>query len=228
MIRRLLVTLLILLPVAAAAEPVITVTGQGEVTAAPDIATVSVGVEVSAPRADEALALNAARMAEIFAAIAAAGIDRKDVQTSQISLNPQWDSQTKSYDEPLRITGFLATNIVSVRLRDIGRLGTVLDSLTATGANRIQGIGFGLADPRPQIDQARELAVQDALRKASLYAAAAGLRLGPILSIDEGGGTAPPPAYRMEAMLEATPVAEGEVSYSAAVTMRFRLESGAP
>jgi uncharacterized protein YggE len=228
MTRLLFATLLILLPFAAGAEPVITVTGQGEVTAAPDIATVSVGVEVSAPRADAALAQNAARMAEIFAAIEALGIDRKDVQTSQISLNPQWDSQTKSYDEPLRITGFLATNIVTVRLRDIPRLGAVLDSLTATGANRIQGIGFGVVDPRPLIDQARGLAVRDAVRKAALYAEAAGLRLGPILSIDDGAGTAPPPAYRMEAMMEATPVAEGEVSYSAAVTIRFRLESGAP
>lgn len=209
--------------VAGESPAVLSVAGAGSVAVRPDQATLTMGVEIAAPSAEEALTANAARMAVVFAALQDAGVKPADMQTSQLSVHPQWDNQNKPYDQPLKITGFLATNMLQITVRDLGSLGVILDVLTKVGANRIEGVYFGVAEPGPHLDSAREAAVTEALRKGALFARAAGMTLGPILSIDEAGAE-PRPMFRVEAMVaDAVPIAEGEVSFSASVTVRFAL-----
>ena len=206
------------------APPILTVSGTGTITVAPDLASISLGVEVEAPTADRALRASSASMAQIFSALSDSGIDKKDIQTSQLSLFPQRETRSTNDDTSLNITGFVATNLVEITVRELPRLGAVLDGLTKSGANRIQGISFALADPTPVLDQARQAAVAEAMRKAALYADAAGLKVGAILSIDEAGADTAPMAFRKTAMIDAVPVAEGVLSFSASVTIRFALE----
>ncbi len=227
--RRLIYVLFLVLGTAAVADgasPILSLSGTGTVTVSPDLATVSLGVEVEAPTADRALRANSARMSQIFAALEDIGIDKKDIQTSQLSLYPQWDNNVQKAGDAPRVTGFVATNLLQVRVRDLPRLGMVLDALTKAGANRIQGISFGLFDPGPVLDAARKASVAEAVRKAGLYAEAANLTLGPIMSIDEAGVESAMPNFKMAAMAvasDAVPVAEGELTYSATVTIRFAL-----
>lgn len=208
------------------AEPaVLTVSGSGYVAVAPDMATISVGVEVEAPTADRALKLNNARMQAVMKTLTEAGIAKKDVQTSQFSVHPQWTSRaSSSQQQPPKISGFVATNIVSVKVKELNRLGQVLDALTKSGANRIQGVQFAVNDPKPHKDEARKRAVHEAMRKADLYASAAGGTLGAILSLNEGGASQP--VFRMEAraMADSVPIAEGELVIQADVTMQFALD----
>ncbi|MCB1403368.1 MAG: SIMPL domain-containing protein, partial [Rhodobacteraceae bacterium] len=121
------------------------------------------------------------------AALEAAGIDRADVQTSRLSLDSIWENRSDGGTP--KVVGFQASNMVTVTVRDIDRLGAVVDAVAAAGGNRIFGVDFAVDEPRAQIDAARERAVADARAKAELYAGAAGVALGPVLSISEGGGS---------------------------------------
>ena len=155
--------------------------------------------------------------------LAAAGVASADMQTSNLSLSPLWDnSRNSSPGNRPEITGYLASNMITVRVRRLDDLGEILDTVVESGANAFQGLSFGLQNPRPAQDAARLAAVQEAMRKAALYAGAAGLTLGPVLELNETGDAAPRPAElaRM-AMSEAVPVARGEVSVRAQVSMVF-------
>ncbi len=224
--RLLLVFFLISGPVFAE-EPqgVLVSKGVGQVAVAPDVAMISVGVEVQAPTADRALRLNSARMKEVLALLDERGIAPKDIQTTQFSLHPQWQDKKSSYDQPLAIAGFVVTNVVNVRIVNLGMLGAVLDSLTKAGANRIQSVRFLVSEPQPHLDEARQLAIIEARRKALMMAEAAGVTLGPILSIEEAG-SGPDPVFRAEAAFvsAAAPIAEGELALSAEVTIRFAIK----
>jgi len=225
--RLILVVLLVTGAVATAQESpaVLTVNGHGNVPVRPDMATILLGVETQAPTADRALRLNAVRMQQIFDVLLAAGIERKDIQTSQLTLFPQRSSDSRSGNQPLKVTGFLTTNLVKVIVRDLDLLGRTLDALTKSGANRIQNINLGIAMPEPHRDVARAMAVKDAMRKAGLYTRAAGLRLGRILAITEGGAAAAP-EFRAQALaLDVLPIAEGELAITADVTIQFSLVS---
>ncbi len=223
-----LLAVLILVPGGAnagEAAPVLTMSGRGTVSVVPDQAQISVGVEVQAPTADRALRLNTARMKEMFSLLASNGIDRAEIQIKQFALHPQWREAKSSVSLPLVITGYAVSNIVSVRVGQLERLGLVLDSLTKAGANRIQAITFGVAEPAPHLDAARRLAVADARRKAALVAKAAGVSLGPILSIEEpGSGGAP--TFREKAAFapDSVPIAEGTFSLGAEITIRWAIE----
>jgi len=205
----------------ATAGAVMTTTGRGAVSVVPDLAIISVGVEVQAPTADRAMRLNSARMKDVFAALRLAGVAKSDMQTDQLSLYPQRENLVRNQTSAQKITGFSASNQIEVTVRDLPRLGAVLDALTKAGANRIQGIRFALANPA--LDRARVQAVGDAQRKAALYAKAAGLTLGAILSIDEAGSNQGQISLRQSVMSAAVPIAEGELSFSASVTIRFNL-----
>jgi len=223
---RFLSIILISLGLAAAAmaaetSPAITVTGRGEVAAAPDMATITLGVTSQAITAGEAMDETSAAVAAILKALEAAGIAPRDMQTSDLSLDPVWSSRVSNGAAP-RIEGFTARNTLRVRVRDLDRLGAALDDVLRVGANSFQGLSFGLQQPEPLADQARAEAVADAQRKAALMAEAAGLALGPVLSISEAGGAAPVPVM-MEAARAAIPVAAGELSQTATVTMVFAL-----
>ncbi len=200
---------------------VLTVNGTGIITVKPDIVTILVGVDARAKSADLALGLNAERMNGVMAILQKRGVKKGDIQTRELSLNPLWKNRNTSYDKPLEIIGFTASNVVWIRLHDLDLLGPLLDALTRSGANRIQNVQFGVSDPKPYFDRARVLAVKEAMRKARLYADAAGQRLGGIISLEEGGATRAGPELR--ALSASLPVAGGELSMRADVRLRVAL-----
>ena len=213
----------LLMPLPVLAESVvpaqITVTGTGTVEAAPDIATLQIGVTTQAATAAEALSANSAAVEEVIRRLTKAGLAAADMQTSNLSLNPNWGGDDSSSPS---ISGYVAMNFLTIRVRDLDRLGTILDAAVADGANTLNGLTFGLADPEPLLDEARKEAVQAARARAELLAGAAGVQLGGIVSIVEGGAmTDPMPVFRAEAA--SVPVAEGELGLSASVTVTFAI-----
>lgn len=212
------------LPALADEPATISVTGEGVVEAAPDIATISLGVTTEAPTAAAAMAANSAALAAVLDRLRAAGVADRDLQTSNLTLNPNW----VGYDsgKAPTISGYTASNMLTVRVRALASLGSVLDSAITDGANTLNGVTFGVAEPRPALDEARKKAVADAIARATLLVGAAGAKLGPILSITESSGFAPPmPMFRMEADAAASvPVAGGEVGLTASVTVVFQIK----
>jgi uncharacterized protein YggE len=202
----------------------ITVTGEGRVDVAPDMAVITLGVTREGRTAAEAMAGNSAQLAQVLANLKAAGIADRDLQTSGLSLNPNWNHNS-STGAP-RIQGYVASNQLSVRVRALETLGAVLDAAVKDGANTLNGVRFAITDPAPLLDEARKRAVADARHKAELLSEAAGVSLGRVLLISESGGAGgPQPQFRMaESMVpDAVPVAEGEVSLSASVSLTWEL-----
>lgn len=213
-------------PLSAQEQPrQIIVTGEGEVAATPDMATITLGVTNEAREAKEAMAATSAAVAQVLERLGAAGVAQKDVQTQRLSLNPVWSGRGTSGTYESKITGFSASNTVMVRVRDLEGLGTTLDAVISAGANEFNGLQFDVQEPRPLQDAARRAAVKDALAKAQLLADAAGVTLGPITSITEQGGGGPRPMMMQRAaMAEASvPVAAGELSLSASVSVVFAI-----
>jgi uncharacterized protein len=222
-----LVSLLLALAGAAAAqEPPrqITVQGAAEADAVPDLATVTAGVDTRAESAAAALAENSETMTAILAAIDAAGIERRDVQTSQLSLSPVYEPYRDDAEGPPAVLAYEASNLVTVRVRAVDTLGAVIDALARAGANRLQGVSFDVADPKPHLDVAREQAVADARARAELYARAAGVALGPVVSIRETVEVPGPILMRAEAASDAPPIAAGTVTLSAQVEVVYAIE----
>ncbi len=209
--------------VAAEAIRQILVDGEGQVSAVPDMAVVHFGVSREAPEAAAAMRLASEAMTAVLASISEAGIAAEDVQTTRVGLDPQW-----SYSQdgtPPRLTGYVASNDLSVAVRDLGGLGELLDTVVAEGANTMNGLAFSVADPSDLEDAARSAAVKDATRKAGTLAGAAGVTLGNILSISETvGGAVPMPRFEA-AMADraAVPVAAGQVEITVTVTAIFAI-----
>jgi uncharacterized protein len=216
------------LPMAAPAlaeepmPPMINVTGTGTVEAAPDIATLSIGVTTQGDTAAAALAANSAALEAVLARLTAAGVAPGDMQTSNLSLYPNWNS-SDSLTPPV-ISSYVASNMLTITIRKLDTLGAVLDAAVQDGANTLNGLTFAVADPKPLLDEARKEAVADARAKAELLAAAAGVTLGKIVSIAESGsGEAPAPMYKAELDAASVPVAGGEVGMSASVTIFYEI-----
>ncbi len=199
----------------------ITVTGEATVTAAPDLATISLGVTTIDVMAAAAMQANSTALSSVMQRLQAAGIDNRDLQTSNLQLNPNW---TNSDSGIATISGYTASNILSVRVRDLTILGNVLDAVITDGVNTLNGISFGQSDPHPIQDAARQAAVADALGRAQLLTKAAGVTLGRIMSISENTGYgAPVPMFAAADMAKSVPVAAGEIGVSASVTIVFEL-----
>lgn len=201
-----------------AAEKLVTVTGEATIAVAPDTATMRIGVSSQEKTAREASETNAKQMTSVLAAIKSSGIADRDVQTSRLSLQPQYDPNKGTP----HLTGFQATNQVTVRIRDIDRLPTVLDRAIAAGANEMSGIEFTVSEQSKLLDQARVDAIADARRKAELYATAAGAKLGHVVSITEEG-SAPPPRPMQAMRAGAVPIAPGEQTLRAMITVSYEL-----
>ncbi|NEX47363.1 SIMPL domain-containing protein [Pseudotabrizicola algicola] len=203
--------------------PQITVTGEGVVDGVPDIATLSLGVTTMGDTAAAAMAANTASLDAVMARLKAAGIADRDMQTTNLSINPNWTGYDNGTRQ--RIDGYTASNQLTVRIRDLDGLGAVLDAAIQDGANTLNGLSFGLSEPRPAMDAARKAAVEDARARATLLVEAAGAKLGRIVSISEGGGySVPQPMFRQSAeAVGAVPVAAGEVATSASVTIVFEI-----
>ncbi len=208
---------------ASAAEPQrqITVTGLGEVSVPPDMAVVSIGVGEDAADARAALdAMNAAAAA-IIARIREAGVDGADLQTGSLMLHPIYAASSRPEDS--RTAGFRAETALTVRVRDLSRLGAILDATVGDGANQISGLRFDILDRDAALSEARRAAVDDARAKAALLAEAAGVGLGPLVSLTEGGASGGPVPMDMmfEARAASVPVEAGEITVSATVTMVY-------
>jgi uncharacterized protein YggE len=197
-------------------------TGEARVEATPDRASFTAGVQTEALKADEAFSTTAEAMRAVFAALEAQGVAPEDMQTSQLSVDPMWDEPAEGRQP--RVRGYTASNLVTVRVRDVTRLGALIDAVGAAGANRVYGISFDVVEPRAQMDDARRRAVEDARARAELLAAAAGVNLGRVMSIREGGGVGPMPMMaRAEAMAD-MPVAAGTVGLEASVEIVYEIE----
>lgn len=211
-------------PTVPADATLLSVSSQAEARRAPDIATISAGVVTQAADGNSAMRQNAEQMTRVLAAVKAAGVADKDVQTSGINLNPQY---RYAENQPPAITGYQASNMVTVKLRDVSKMGKVLDALVASGANQINGPSFGIDDPEPLYDQARREALRQAQARAATYAESLGLRVRRIVSISEGGGGMPVPMMRMAVaearMSDSTPVAAGESTVSVQLAVVFEL-----
>lgn len=202
------------------AETLLQVTGEGRMTAAPDMAVISLRVSREGATAAGVTAEMAAAARAVLAALGAQGVAERDVQTSALQLNPRW---TRPADgQAPRIVGYEAATGFEVRIRDLDRFGAVLDAVISDGANGFQGVRFALTDPRPMQDGARVAAFDDAMAKARLYAEASGMMVGDIRSIREGTAGPRPMAegLSMRAMAADVPVAAGELD----VVMHVSLE----
>jgi uncharacterized protein YggE len=228
--------LAIALPAAtAAAQPVpvqaisgtrLDVVALGEVTRVPDVARINAGVVTQATSASEAIRLNSGRMAAVRDALRRAGIAERDIQTSNISLQPDY---RYAENQPPVLTGYRAANEVSVRFRDIAQTGRILDALVAQGANQINGPMLEIDRPEAALDEARTAALANARARAELYARSLGMRVRRVLSVSEAGIPSMPyprpmMAARGAAVAEAMQIDPGEQRLGVTLTVSFELE----
>jgi hypothetical protein len=209
---------------AAPPQARIVVIGTGKVGAAPDYAEVDAGVTTKATTAKDATDVNAKTMSAIMAALHDGSIEQKDIQTARFSLQPVY-APPQPNSAP-RLTGFSVSNELNVTIRQIGRVGDILDRLIAAGVTDIGSVQFEHSDPSKLLDQAREAAIADAKRRAEVYARAAGVNLGGVAWITEDSGYAPPipmAAMRAAGGMAGTPIAIGEDNLTAQVTVGFDL-----
>lgn len=212
--------------------PHIAVTGEGQVTTKPDMALVQIGVTQRAKEASKAMDAAAKALDRVLQRLHGAGIARADIQTGSLRLFPvydQGDRAPQTQGEGPRIVAYEAGSTLDVRVRDLEALGGILDEAVGEGANELGGISFDVADRAPLQDRARHAAVKDAMHRAKLYAQAAGLGLGRVVSITEqgGGGGPRPMAEASFAANRKMPVATGEIEIDQQVRMVFAL-SGQP
>jgi uncharacterized protein YggE len=207
---------------ALALDKVVTVTGEGVVSVAPDTATVRAGVVTQGKTAREATDANSRKMNALIEALKKGGIDARDIQTTRLTIQPMHENN-RGPNAP--ITGFQTSNQVTVTLHEIGKLSALLDAVIAAGANDISGIDFMVADPSKALDGVRKAAVEDARRKAQIYATAAGGTLGRALAIEETSrGPIPYAKATMAVRAAPVPVSPGEETLRVAVTVTFALD----
>jgi len=205
----------------------ISVTGTGEASGAPDLALLTLGVSTEEKSVKEARDKAAAAMNAVVSSLKDNGVDDKDIQTQQLSIYPEFDYA----DGRQELRGFRVTNIVSAKLRDLDRVGEVIDDAAEAGGDllQIQGLSFTIEEPDELRAQAREEAVKEARAKGERLAELAGVKLGKPISINEEGFFQPPPIPLARGALEAAPAAEtpiqpGEMEVSVSVSVVFAIE----
>lgn len=223
-----ILALLVCSPTALADPGTLSVSGQGEARGAPDQAQLSAGVTTVAPTAAAALGQNSAKMNAVFAALKRLGVLDKDIATSNFQVSPQYPPYNANETGLQRIVGYQVSNQVNVTLDDTKKLGPTLDVLVGAGANQINSVGFTIKDSAALLKKARETAIADAILRAQTYAKAAGVTLGPILTIQEGSVESPRPLYDVVVTAARaappTPTAPGEQSITANVSITFQLK----
>ena len=214
----------------AAAVPTpgaITVVGDGQATGSPDIAFINLGVQTKGTTAKEALANNSTAMDAVIAHIKAQGVDNKDIQTSGVNLNPVQSQPRPGDTQPPQITGYNANNGVTVTVRDIANVGSVLDAAVAAGANTANGVRFGLKDPAALQQTALQSAVKAARARADAIAAAGGIKVTGILAVSEEQFEQPIPrpfAAAAASAAPSTPIQPGELTVSTRVVVSFSFQ----
>ena len=200
------------------------VSGEGSVSAAPDFARVTLGVTSTGKTAGEAMTANAKAANALVSLIKSEGIAPADIQTSAVSISPMFSQPVHGQETAPTITGYSVSNNVAVTVREIARLGGLLDKAVGAGANSIDGVSFGHNNVSDLLDKARPVAVADARRKAEIYAAAGGAKLGRLMTLTEDGGSRPPIAFsRAFAAGAPAPIEAGEDKLTLTVTTRFEL-----
>jgi uncharacterized protein YggE len=199
----------------------------GETRVAPDMAMITLGVMTEGKTAAEAMGANAQRMSAVTASLRRAGIADKDIQTSNLNLSPQY--RYVENQAPI-LTGYQASNNVTITVNDLKRLGAAVDASVNAGANQVHGVSFGLQDPTAAENAARQSAVRALAAKAELYAGATGHRVLRLVSLTEGGGYAAPPPMPMMAMRAdaaskemGTPISGGELRVRVDVSGLYEL-----
>ena len=224
--------LLILVSATAVAEELprtITVTGTGKAGSAPDMATINSGVVSVSKTAQQALQTNSQLMEQLMQVLKSKNIADKDVQTSGFSVYPEYvrDAVPRGMKKMNQISGYRVSNNVSVKVRDLKRLGEILDALVQGGSNQISGIRFSIAKAKEVTNEARKEAVADARARAELYAEATGTRVGKVISISEQAIHSPRPVSHMRMamadMASSVPIASGEQEVSASVNVMYEL-----
>lgn len=205
-------------------ERTITVSATGQAVAVPDMARVQSGVVAEAASAREALSANSAAMAKLIAGLKENGVDARDIQTASFHLEPRYTNPREG--RPPVIDGYRAVNQVAVAVRDLDKLGEILDRLVTLGANQMNGLNFEVSTAETLRDLARKDAIANARRRAELYASAAGAKVGQVISIREGEGAPPSPRFAASraAVMESVPVERGTETLEAAVTVTWALE----
>ncbi|HWS78209.1 MAG TPA: SIMPL domain-containing protein [Thermomonas sp.] len=204
----------------------LSVSASADATRVPDVATLSTGVVTQAADANAAMRANAVQMDKLMGAIRAAGIPERDVQTSGINLNPNYKYVENA---PPTIVGYQASNTVNVKVRDLSKLGKVLDTFVEQGANQINGPSFEVDKPDEAYDEARIAAIKKAQARAQTYADALGLKVRRMVSISEGGANFPRPmpmmvrAQAADAEMKSTSVSPGESTLSVSIEVVFEL-----
>ena len=205
----------------------IEVSGEASVEATPDFAKVTLGVTTSGKDAGEAMAANAKATNALIAALKGQGIAAADIQTSSLSISPTFANPSPGSSAPPAITGYSVGNMVTVTARDLARLGALLDKAVQSGANAMYGVAFGEDNPGALLDKARPLAVADARRKAEIYAAAAGAKVGRLMALSDQAGQQPAPfaqrVYATAARAAPMPIEAGQDKLTVAVTARYEL-----
>lgn len=210
--------------IAQQSQGTITVTGVGQVSAAPDMARVTMGVTHRAHTAEEAMALVSQDVAAILEVLKSSDVAARDMLTTGFYLRRIFDRRSSQNGQPPKPIGFESGNMVTVRLREIAKVGRVIADVTKAGVNDVRGINFEIADTAPLMQEARKRAVRDAVARAQDYVEAAGVSLGKVREIREQGGRAPRGFAMAEArMADAAPIEAGEVDLSASVTMIFEI-----
>ncbi|MXU66129.1 SIMPL domain-containing protein [Oceanomicrobium pacificus] len=213
------------------ADEIIRVEGVGVTRVAPDLARITLGVDTQAETAAAAMAGNNESMAQVMLTLTDAGVAKDDIQTERINLSQIYGPREPDSRGLPPVIGFAASNAVRVTLRDLDEVGGVLDAVSTGGANRIQSIGFDISDPGAAQNAARRDAVSDAMRRAALYAEAAGVTLGPVLKILEPVQSSGPMPLMMASRMadeSGVPVAPGMVEIGATITMEFAIVPAAP
>ena len=202
------------------------VNATGEVTRVPDVAIISAGVVSRSATATGALQDTADRMQRVLAALKRSGIEDRDIQTSNVSLNPEYRYVE---NQPPQLVGYTASNNVTVRFRDIRNSGKILDALVSQGANQINGPTLTIDKPEAALDEARAKAIAIGRARAELYARSLGLRVVRVVSVNESGGNYPPPPivpmYARADMAQAkTSIEPGEQKLQVNLAMTFELQ----
>ena len=215
-------------------EPVsrITVTGEGSVDIVPDMAVLMLSVNREAPTAREALTANSAAMSKVLAAMTGLGIEKRDLQTANFDIQPRYtypNRQGNGADQAPKLVGYIVRNSLSVRVRDISRVGEVLDTSVTLGVNEGGSIQFTNDDPSAAITQARVKAMEQALSKARTLAEAADVSVGDVLEISEQNYSTRPMPMMAKGMMamdsaESVPIATGENSYTVTVNVTLAIE----
>lgn len=199
----------------------------GETVIAPDMATITLGVQTEGASAAAALSANGAAMNKVIGALKKAGVAERDIQTSNLNVNPQY---VYEQNQPPRLTGYQASNQVTILARDLSKLGQTVDAAASAGANTVSGISFGLQNPQKAEDEARIKAVAALKSKSDLYARATGYKVVRLVSLNEAGGYTPSPqpvpmfAMAKREMADSTAISGGELKVRVEVSATYEAQ----